>query len=451
MASDKDRPRGDHSLESKKSALKREVLWATALFTIMFLVVTILGAVFIVKDLGNKETFKILANSSKELEQIVRKITTPKTLKGYKQQTVVITRLNTMLTEKKIFDSVKLYNDKGVLVYKNNRLRGGELVGGKGPSNLRPGQQKIETGTKIPIEVTVSLKPGKMGKAILSMSQGVLARQAEDLQSALVKKLVETFMIILVMLVLAYLYILRVLRASRRIEIEAQTRLRLSELGLLSSGLAHEIKNPINSIQMNLQLLEEEIVTGGKDDGEFRSWLVPVRREIKRLERLVNDFLMFSRPLKPKLEACPLSGLLESLVLLVKEEAKRKHVLLEVVVDDEKAMVETDEDLLRSALLNLLLNAIQASEDPGKVTLKGSVKDATVHIDVSDEGKGIPEEERGHVFDVFMTTRQGGTGLGLPIARKLVHEVGGILELLDKDSPGALFRVSIPVAGRSGE
>ena len=95
MTLDKDRPRDDHSLESRKSALKREVLWATALFTIMFLVVTILGAVFIVKDLGNKETFKILANSSKQLEQIVQKITTPKTLKGYKQQTVVITRLIT--------------------------------------------------------------------------------------------------------------------------------------------------------------------------------------------------------------------------------------------------------------------------------------------------------------------------------------------------------------------
>jgi signal transduction histidine kinase len=432
-------------LENKKSALRREVLWASILFAVMFLTVIGLGSVLIIKELGNKETFKVLNQSTAELRKLLAKLPTTQMLKGYKQQTVVTTRLNDFLTEKKIFDSIELYDDKGQLRYQDKRLKGGELLGGTAPKGLKPGQQKVQRLNRIPIEVPVAIEPGKMGRAIVSVSEDVLARQAMQFRRGLITKLIGTFACILLMVGLAYLYVLRVIRMSRRIETEAQSQLRLSYLGLLSSGLAHEIKNPINSIQMNLQLLEEEAEAGEQSD-QLKSWLVPIRKEFRRLERLVNDFLMYSRPLKPIIEPTIIANLFDGLASLVMEEARRKSVTIRLDVPEELPLVDTDEELLQSAMLNLVLNAIQAASGPEEVILRAHRQGDRIVMEICDQGPGIPEDQRDAVFDIFFTTKEGGTGLGLPISRRIIEGLGGTLELVPKPQPGSCFRASLPIA-----
>jgi two-component system, NtrC family, sensor kinase len=233
---------------------------------------------------------------------------------------------------------------------------------------------------------------------------------------------------------------------TRRIEAEFQDQKRLSYLGLLSSGIAHEIKNPLNSIQMNLQLLEEEIQSGAPP-AQATTWIDPIQKEIRRLERLVNDFLLFARPMNPVPRLTNVLSVIESLAALVAGEAKAKEVALRVEAPEDLPEVETDESLLRTALLNLVLNAIQSQQGPGTVTVRAFSEGGTVSLEVEDEGPGIPAEKREEVFQIFYTTKAGGSGLGLPIARRIVEGLGGRLSVVEKEGSGACFRADLPLEG----
>lgn len=432
-------------LENRQSRFRREVIWATILFTVMFLTVAGLGSGFLIKDLGDKEVMTLLHNYSVELAAAMARIPTEQKLKGYKQQTIITNQINAFLVDRRIYDSVEYYDEDGKLVYHKDNLQQGDLLGGGPPTGLMPGQQRVETRNRIPVEVAIPIEPGKWGKAVLSVSEETLARQQMAFRHELATKLVAMISIILLMVGLAFLYVLRVLRMTKRIEAEAQDQKRLSYIGLLSSGLAHEIKNPLNSIQMNLQLLEEEAASGASP-AELTSWIAPIKKEVRRLERLLNDFLAFARPLNPSLNPCSVPGLLDSLASLVAGEAGAKQVAVRTEAPDDLPFAETDEGLLRTALLNLVLNGVQSSRAGGEVTLLASEQGSRIVIEVSDDGEGIPEDKREEIFQIFFTTKVGGTGLGLPIARRIVEGLGGTLELVEKEGQGACFRVSVPVA-----
>jgi signal transduction histidine kinase len=258
----------------------------------------------------------------------------------------------------------------------------------------------------------------------------------------MVVRIVVLMGIISLLLGLAFIYVLRLLRLTRKIEAEAQDQQRLSYLGLLSSGIAHEVKNPLNSIQMNLQLLEEEAASGTTPE-KLHTWIEPIQREIRRLERLVNDFLLFARPLTASAQPIRVKPVLDSIAGLVAEEARQRGVQLVVTVPEDLPVLTTDESLLRTALMNLVFNAVQALEGGGTVTLKALAEGAAVRFEVSDNGPGVPEEKREAVFQIFFTTKAGGTGLGLPIARRIFEALGGSLSL-DASAPGACFRATLP-------
>jgi signal transduction histidine kinase len=430
-------------VERRASRLKRELIWASALFAVMFLAVLGLGSAILIKDLSSKEVFRLIQGYSQELERLMAKLPTEQVLKGYKQKTIVTTQLNAFLTEKQIFDSVELYDENGKLIHREDRLQGGEVQMGGSGTGLLPGQRRIETKDRIPITVPVPIEPGKMGRAILSVSQDVLARKTSDFRSELVAKLMAMMAIILFMLGISYLYVLRVLRLSRRLEAQAQDQKRLSALGLISSGMAHEIKNPLNSIQMNLQMLEEELLSG-TPPSEAAVWLDPMRKEIRRLERLVNEFLLYARPMVPQLRETSVAALLESIATLVAEEARRQgiSVRVECAVDGPDPLL--DEGLLRTALLNLVLNAIQAPQEGGHIVLRARREEQMLLFEVEDQGPGVPPHKREEVFEIFYTTKVGGTGLGLPISRRILEGLGGTLTLVPKEPPGALFRATLP-------
>jgi len=429
-------------LESIRSAYRREMIWASILFAFIFLTVLGLGSSIIISDLSNKEVFKMLNGYSKELEESLARVPTTQTLTGFQQQKIVSTRLNEFLTDKKIFESVELYDAQGHLVPLEDRLKAGYLVPGADPKGLRPGEQEVETRNRIPISVPIPIEPGKMGTAILSVSQDVLARQATQFRNEMVVRLVVLMGIISMLLGLAFIYVLRLLRLTRRIEAEAQDQQRLSYIGLLSSGIAHEVKNPLNSIQMNLQLLEEEAASGTTPE-RLHTWIEPIQREIRRLERLVNDFLLYARPLTATAQPVRVQPVLESIAGLVAEEARQRGVRIAVEVPKDLPVLTTDESLLRTALMNLVFNAVQALDGGGTVTLRASAEGMVVRFEVTDDGPGIPADRREQIFEIFFTTKAGGTGLGLPIARRIVEALGGTLSL-EEGEPGARFRVTLP-------
>ncbi len=212
------------------------------------------------------------------------------------------------------------------------------------------------------------------------------------------------------------------------------------QLKMMLAGVAHEVRNPIGGIALFAGLLAEELADG---PGESRSHVEKIRKEIHYLQRIVEDFLAFAR--ERRLSLAPLEG--ESWVRAAAElmatDAAGRAVTLELLVEPGK--VEADESLLVSALTNLIKNAIQAAPGASTVRILARPEGAHYKVTVSDAGSGIPTELRERIFEPFFTTREQGTGLGLPLARKIAQAHGG--ELSVRSHPGeTVFSLQLPLA-----
>lgn len=216
---------------------------------------------------------------------------------------------------------------------------------------------------------------------------------------------------------------------------------RLSALGELSAGLAHEVRNPLGSIEGAVQILGRRDLAE-ETRQEFKEM---ASREIARLKGLVTHFLEFARPQAPRVVASDVGLLLQSVAKLAAETARMAQV--EIVVEPAATWpsISVDPEQIRQVLLNLTINATQAMPKGGQIRL-GAVQDGeSVRIEVEDEGVGIPTEDMERVFDPFYTTRSNGTGLGLPIAYQIVSQHGGHIAARKNPERGMTFVVTLPV------
>jgi signal transduction histidine kinase len=236
------------------------------------------------------------------------------------------------------------------------------------------------------------------------------------------------------------------IRKNRNLEQARQSAARASYVGLLASGLAHEIRNPLNAMNMNLQMLEEELhARNGPPEGEQAELLESTKSEIKRLERLVNNFLTYARPAQPRFESKDLNIVAREVIRLLEVDFRQHGVELRTDLEPLLPRVETDEAQFKQALINLMVNARQVLKDGGHVTIRtraGSKGEAV--LEVEDDGPGIPPDSRERIFEVFYSSRGGGTGLGLPIARQIVERHGGTIELDSEVGKGTTFRIRLP-------
>jgi signal transduction histidine kinase len=215
---------------------------------------------------------------------------------------------------------------------------------------------------------------------------------------------------------------------------------RLSAVGELSAGLAHEIRNPMASIEGAIDVLERNA-----DDFEKREeFLGIIKKECNRVNRLLSDLLDFGRPREPQLQTVRVSDIMDSVVTLANPLAQRQGVRLVTSLSSEYS-VRVDPVQMQQVLLNLTLNAIQAMPCGGSVKLSSFAEGSTVNIDVQDEGVGIRQEDFKKVFDPFYTTKERGIGLGLPVAHQIVKTHGGTIKLFCNPSAGMTFRVVLPL------
>ena len=217
---------------------------------------------------------------------------------------------------------------------------------------------------------------------------------------------------------------------------------RLSALGELSAGLAHEIRNPLGSIEGALQiLLRPSLAPETKEEfGQL------AQKEVDRLKSLLTNFLDFARPRAPKRALTEPLVLLESVARLVAETAKISKVQLQVESAADVSAVYVDVEQMKQVLLNLAINAIQAMPAGGQVTLRASRKAESVILELQDGGVGIAAEDLERVFNPFVTTRPNGTGLGLSIAYQIVNQHGGHIAARRNPEQGMTFTVTLPTA-----
>jgi signal transduction histidine kinase len=237
--------------------------------------------------------------------------------------------------------------------------------------------------------------------------------------------------------------------------VQSQTLLerqqKLATLGTLAAGIAHEIRNPLTSLKARLYTLEKHLhtVPAARKDTDI------ISAEISRLERIVRDVLSFARPSDPKLETIAAETVIREVQGLMSPDLKRRGVQLAVQSSPE-FLIRADSGHLKQVLVNLVRNAAEAMEGAGTVTLRtraaraalGGHETEAVVLEVADDGKGISPEVEKRLFDPFFSTKETGTGLGLPIAARIVERHGGVLQYQTRPGHGTTFGVVLPRENR---
>jgi two-component system, NtrC family, sensor histidine kinase HydH len=216
---------------------------------------------------------------------------------------------------------------------------------------------------------------------------------------------------------------------------------RLYALGQMSAGLAHEIRNPLASIEGAVTVLQRE----GSFEERRREFLDIIQKESRRLNRLLTQFLNFAKPADPDLKMVEIDDLLGSVIDLARHANGVGGLELRKEVQPGVSRVACDPEQMKQVLLNLIVNAVQAMPEGGSVVLAARQDDAGITIDVQDQGTGIHENDVERVFDPFFTTKETGTGLGLSVAHQIVSQHGGELTILRNAPLGVTVRISLPL------
>jgi signal transduction histidine kinase len=249
---------------------------------------------------------------------------------------------------------------------------------------------------------------------------------------------------------LAVLYARRMLERVRQAERRGLDSERLAYLGSLASGLAHTIKTPLSTLQINLQLLEEDVQKpGGGNPQRYSGRIAVLRREVRRLEEVLEDFFRYARKHRLEVKLQSVNDVLEETVDFVTPEATRGGIRMTQGLAPDLAPSRVDAGRLKQAFLNILINARQATSEGGEIIVRTRNVPGGIEIDFIDTGTGISDKDLPHIWDVYYSTKPTGTGLGLPTARKIVEEHGGSIRMDTQVGKGTCFTVFLPVQGTS--
>ena len=224
-----------------------------------------------------------------------------------------------------------------------------------------------------------------------------------------------------------------------------KTRNKLADLGAVAAGLAHEIRNPLNSLYINGQLLEEMLSElpgeGVPQKGDLLSLARANLKVTQRLNDTLSGFLRFARPPAMELALVDLNRIVSETLRFLEMELAYRGVSLKTKLHPTPLPILADEKLLKQALLNLLLNAQEAVEKEVRVTT--GVRAGRPFVRIHDNGRGIPPSDRRHIFRLFFTTRKNGSGLGLPIVRQIVRQHGGAVYVRSREGKGTTMTVAL--------
>ncbi len=232
---------------------------------------------------------------------------------------------------------------------------------------------------------------------------------------------------------------------SAALERELARSERLSSLGQMAAGLAHEIKNPLGSIQGAAEILGDDAPVGSKQ----RDLYDVLRKESRRLNAVVDDFLGFAKPRPPQLAPLDVAKAIERASAQVELDASARRIEIARDVSPNLPRVAADAEQIHQVLLNLLLNAIAASRDGDRVTVaaRSTGRTGDLSVAISDRGAGIPADILPRVFDPFFTTKEDGTGLGLSISHTIVRDHGGTIDIESTPGGGTTVTIALPANG----
>ena len=358
-----------------------------------------------------------------------------------------------ILTEVEVLDSARkevLYAYRGTLTVPDRKAQ----PGAEGPKVLdvkpaEPGTSAristLEAPEQDPFNMEVNV--GDFAVLRFGVSRRVLAERVEKLRRELYLKTFAAAVVSLLGILAASAAVILLYQRTRRVEAARLEAERRAELGEVAAGLAHEIRNPLNAMGLNLELLEEKLAQGGAaagvGAGSFSALSAAdlaqaARVETSRLARLLTDFLSYARPSPLSPVPADLNDAAGEAVAFLQPEAGRRHIRLTFAPQPGGAPARLDPSRVRQVVLNLVGNALDAVEAEGAAAreVEARVEDAGRfwRLTVADRGPGVPAAKTADLFKLFVSTKPAGTGLGLPIAERIVRAHGGTLAL--SSSPG---------------
>jgi len=231
--------------------------------------------------------------------------------------------------------------------------------------------------------------------------------------------------------------------AERKIGHELQMADRLAALSRVSGGVAHEVKNPLNAILLHVEVARAKLARG---DTAVEQQMDIISQEILRLDRVVKTFLDFTRPVDLNLENVPLNEFLRQTAALASPQAESSKIRMVTDFETDGVEVRIDRDLFKQALLNVVVNAMQAMPDGGELRFAASVDEYMAEVRVSDTGCGIPPELRDKIFRLYFTTKKEGSGIGLATAFRIVQLHDGTIDFASEPGKGTTFFLRLPIA-----
>ena len=241
----------------------------------------------------------------------------------------------------------------------------------------------------------------------------------------------------------------RHLRRLREMEDRIQRAERLSSLGHLAAGVAHEIRNPLNAIGIGLQRLKREFSPQEEaSKEEYTSFTDLIFKEVRRVNGIIEQFLTLSRPFQLNRKPTSLRELLKNMVSLFEGEAASRKVRIETEMNTELPLLNMDGEKLTQAFLNIMKNGVQAMEEGGVLRIETHCLRDRAEVVLSDSGSGIPPDQMEKIFNYYYTTKEDGLGLGLPIAHRIVEAHGGQLKVESHVGKGTKVTVTLPIGGK---
>jgi len=239
------------------------------------------------------------------------------------------------------------------------------------------------------------------------------------------------------------------LRSLMELQNNLQKSMKFGIINNLASSISHEIKNPLASMGLNVQLIQSILKTQNSSEDVNHSLKV-IQNEINRLNNIIHQFLNLARGKKTKLEKVSLNELVEDVLVLVKQQATERQIVIDKELQENLTHIYGDQDQLKQVLLNIILNAFQAIEHKGKVFIKSRSINRRILLDIRDSGKGMPEEVQQKIFDLYFTTKSDGSGIGLAVCNNIVKAHEGRLTFESTEGEGTVFKLDFPEKEISG-
>lgn len=435
----------------------RWLLIGSVIFALFVLFDIVLFGWLILKSLSQREIEKVLLETREEAEPLAERLAAQAESLGQEDLYVVVsvteetqTYIDAMLEDRDVVRKVQIRDRLGNVVYEQEnrsnppveegvRLRGTPISADDGPRILpRPSPDMVE----VPI--------GELGMLVIGLSEEEVSRRVGVLRSDLIQQASLIGFLTITLLLAAFAAIWWLYRRSRRLETQARDAERMAYIGTLASGLAHEIRNPLNSLSLNMQMLEEDAREAGPVSGASHRLVSITRSEIRRLEGLVTDFLTYAKPRPIDLEEMPVDEIFERLLEVLAAEIRAQRATVEIDDQTDGAEVRVDPSQIGQLLLNLTQNALLATaetESP-RVVLRARWDEPgeRVAIEIVDNGCGMGAEEAARIFEIFYSTRKGGTGLGLAIAQRIAHAHQTEIEVESALGRGTTMRLRLAAA-----